>query len=791
MPSVDLSIATDAELLITQVDMAPVGLAPMGRSLIAIAHPDSRIKLRSSAETCLETGAPQRLSVRFDSSPEITMAVRMARSGNGEGVGEGVGRGVQLTGIETTERRRPAQGRSSHRVDELELAKTLLNLVPCTVFVKDAEANFVAGNQRLLDTFGITSNRELFGKNDFDFHPRDEAEIYARIDEQIIRTGQGIRDVEETQTRADGTVEVVQTTKLPIHDDEGNVVGLMGYATDVTEPLRVSEALIASEQRYSLAAKATRDGIWDYDVRAHEIFLTPRCAQLFDVPFSPTPLDWSLVVERLGTEAAQELVDRVTDLVRDPTKPLSYEVPITDSNRETRWLTIVATALVVNDRVTRVVGSVADNTADRLREADWRHKARHDDLTGLINRRALVDAIETAPGAVLYLDLDFFKVVNDSLGHHAGDEMLRAVAKRLQAVVGDDIVFSRLGGDEFAVLLPDACVEAATVMAGAVQDAISAPFKISGLEIYTTASIGIVAGEHVNAEAADVLRDADIALYQAKAAGKAKAVLFESSMQHEAEAELDLQMRIRRAADEMEFALHYQPIFHSLDERVCGVEALLRWTPPGLDMESPARFLPYLEETGLIVEVGAWVIDEGCRQLAEWRTTWPVARDLHLALNVSRVQFTDPNLVATIASAITRHGLRPDDLIVEITETAVSERPVEVHARLEELRSLGVRVAIDDFGVGQSSLSVLYDLPADILKVDRSFIERIEGEGDEPVMGAVLHLARSLGLDTVAEGIESQHQVDWLKANGCTHLQGFLLGRPIPANDVPEFLLRP
>lgn len=671
-------------------------------------------------------------------------------------------------------------------VDELDLALRLLDLSPCSIFVKDRDARFLSVNRVMLERFGFDDGDEIVGLNDFDLHPPDLAETYSAIDRQILQTGVPVHGLEEPQTNADGSFSLLSTSKVPVRDRRGDIVGLMGMSTDVTEPDRVSAALADSEERYALAARATRDGIWDYDVASRTISLSPRCAQILDVPVVNGPFPWDVLAAKLGAHQSDPIPRLVVEAMANPAVPLhlDFEFETTDGSR--RCVKIVGTVVSSSGRPARVVGSAEDITDERRRDAELLRQARHDDLTGLQNRRALVDALAETGGSLLFLDLDSFKVVNDSLGHLAGDRLLIAVAQRLDVVIGDSSSLYRLGGDEFAIVVADPSTQCPLDMASEINHALRLPFTIDGLELYSSASIGIVSDLGDDRDPTELLRDADIALYEAKAAGRATARIFHPSMREQADTALDLQMHIRRAVDRSEFELHYQPIVETQTGEMICVEALLRWRRADGRCEPPSIFLPYLEESRLIVGAGRWVIDNALEQMAEWRRSHPWMAMVQLALNISRVQFESPDLIESICAGLERHGLRPHDLVVEITETAVAERTAELTASLEAMRALGIQVAIDDFGVGQSSLSALYDIPADILKIDRSFVERVSFGTDEPVSRAVITIAGSLGMTTVAEGVETADQLDWLVDHGCDRLQGYLLSRPVTADAVPR-----
>lgn len=675
-------------------------------------------------------------------------------------------------------------------VDELDLAMSTWDLVPCAIFVKDVDAKFVAANRNMLNRFGFDRAEDFVGLDDSHIHPADMAEVYREMDRHLIESGIPLRDVEDWQSGPDGSRFLVVTTKVPVRNRDGDIVGLVGVSTDVTEPTRVSAALADSEERYALAARATRDGIWDYDVRSGSITISPRCAEIFAVPVAEGPLQRALLRRRIGAEQFERMktIVRRVKGTRGETLSLDFEFALDDGS--TRCVNVVGIVVAKQDGSFRIVGSAADTTDERQRQAELRHQALHDDLTGLQNRRALVEALDDASGALLYLDLDSFKVVNDSLGHQAGDELLIALADRLTEVMEKGSALYRLGGDEFAIVLPEGNTAQALDLAWKINDGLRSPFDIEDLEIYTTASIGIISRLDDDRDPSDLLRDADIALYEAKASGKARAEVFEPSMRERAEEALQLQMHIRRAVEESEFELHYQPIVDARTGALTGLEALLRWRRPDGRCDAPSVFLPYLEESKLITNVGRWIFDAACAQMAAWQRDHPAMAETHLALNISRVQFDAPDLVHSISVAVDRHGLEPEHVVIEITETAVTERTPQLTSKLHELRALGFSVAIDDFGVGQSSLSALYDLPADILKIDRSFVERIAAANDEPVTRSVIAIARSLGMTTVAEGVETPTQLAWLTDHGCDRLQGYLLSRPVTVDAVPELHAR-
>ena len=432
----------------------------------------------------------------------------------------------------------------------------------------------------------------------------------------------------------------------------------------------------------------------------------------------------------------------------------------------------------------------------------WRvneHQALHDPLTDLPNRVLLHDRLRHALAfrgrqdvllALLFLDLDNFKETNDRLGHAAGDELLVAVAERLRTCVRPSDTVARLGGDEFAIVLEGLTGPADLARAPErILQAMRSPFIVHGTEAATTASIGISVDVDGTSSVEELLHNADIAMYAAKRAGKARFEFFEPAMHVAALERLDLEADLRRAVAAQEFVLHYQPILSLASERIVGLEALVRWAHPTRGVLGPAEFIKLAEETGLIVAIGGWVMDEACRNAKVWQERYPSATPLTIGVNLSGRQLQDPGLLASVQETLRATGLDPSNLVLEITETVMMQDTDTSVARLEELTRLGVRIAIDDFGTGYSSLSYLRRFPIDILKVDKSFVDGVADDPDAAVLAeAIISFGATLQLGTLAEGIETVDQRDRLQAMGCELGQGFHFAKPLPAAEIDSLL---
>ena len=433
-----------------------------------------------------------------------------------------------------------------------------------------------------------------------------------------------------------------------------------------------------------------------------------------------------------------------------------------------------------------LAASVANLLSWKLNE----HQLLHDALTGLPNRTLLVDrvrgALATADGrmiGVLFVDIDGFKQVNDTSGHGVGDDLLRSVAERLQAVTRPTDTCARVGGDEFGVLLtgldtPNQALQAAERF----RDAINTPMIVAGRSVDLSASIGVAVGTRA-ATPDDLLRNADMAMYAGKRSGKGRAKLYEPAMHAALLREAELDADLRRAIADEEFVLHYQPIVHLGDGTIEGFEALVRWDHPTRGQLPPAEFIDRIEETGLVVSLGSWVVRDACRQLAAWDSLSP-DRALRVSVNVSARQLQDDAFVHVVGAALEDSGLDPGRLTLEITEGSVMQGSWQHVSRLHALRGIGVKLAIDDFGTGYSALSYLRRLPVDVIKIDKSFVDGVlRGPEDRAIAAAVVTLARSLNLSTVAEGIETAGQRDVLADLGCDRGQGYLYSRPLPADE--------
>jgi diguanylate cyclase (GGDEF)-like protein len=448
-----------------------------------------------------------------------------------------------------------------------------------------------------------------------------------------------------------------------------------------------------------------------------------------------------------------------------------------------------------------LAGSITDISARKRAEEELRRAAMHDGLTGLVNRASFLEYLERAVARVqrrpdravglLFLDLDRFKQVNDSLGHLAGDRLLASIARRLQGCVRPGDVLARLGGDEFAVLLDDIRDPTdATRVAERMQEVLHMPFLSEGTEIVVSASIGIAFGGIGLEGPEDLLRDADLAMYRAKATGKARFEVFDVGLRASERARAGLENDLRRALDRGELRVHYQPIVNASDGRIVAFEALARWAHPQRGLLNAASFIPLAEESGTITALGRWVLREALRQLHAWQRDYPASPPLTVSVNLSPREVLQPRLATAVAEALRQADVPAQSLSLEITESLFIDGGETAVATLHELAALGVRLHLDDFGIGYSSLSYLHRFPISAVKIDRYFVNRIDAAECEAIVRSVVELSKRLGMDAIAEGAESDAQSDRLRAIGCRLLQGYACARPMPPNDMEALLAR-
>jgi diguanylate cyclase (GGDEF)-like protein/PAS domain S-box-containing protein len=670
--------------------------------------------------------------------------------------------------------------------------RIIFDSVPALIWYKDTENRILRLNEPAARYLGMKV-KDIEGKSTYDLYP-EFAQKYHEDDLEVIRSGRpklGI--VEQMETSNGGGYRWVQTDKFPYLNEHGEIVGVLVFAMDITERKRAEEATRETAERYALAALGANDGLWDWDLKTNEIYFSPRWKAMlgFSDEIGESPEEW---FNRIHPDDRFRFDGELRAHLGGETPHFMVESRMKHRDGGYRWM--LTRGIAVPDekgQPWRMAGSQTDITERKMAEQRLQHEAIHDVLTGLPNRALFMDLLGRSLGrsrrktdylfAVLFLDLDRFKMINDSLGHLIGDQLLIAMARRLERCLRPGDVVARLGGDEFTILLDDIKdVNDATRIADRIQNELKQPFQLGGQEVFTTASIGIALSASGYERPDDLLRDSDTAMYRAKAMGKACHQVFDSAMHSRAVALLQLETDLRRAMERNEFVLYYQPTVCLRSGRIHGVEALIRWQHPERGLVLPDDFIPHAEETGLIIPIGNWVLEEACKKMREWHRHFP---HLTISVNLSVKQFTQSQLSLQVQNTLYETGLNPNCLMIEITESMLMENPESTATVLEQLKRLDVKIHIDDFGTGYSSLSYLHRFPIDTLKIDRSFVSRMAAVNENlEIVRTIVTLAHNLGMDVIAEGVETAEQLAQLRALKCERAQGYYFSEPVDAHQV-------
>ncbi len=698
---------------------------------------------------------------------------------------------VQMTDI-SEHRAAQESAQTSH-----ERFRSLTAASPSGVFSCDSRGNLDYCNERMLAVTGRPLvdllNRGWWSIIDELDAERVRFEIRAAIrEDRPLETEFRIRTPDNRQ-------RWVWMRSAVVPSREGAPPTYVNTIDDITEEVDAQRALATREAEFRMLAENSSDFLSRHAPDGSYLYASPACFALSG--FTPQEL--------LGTSLHDLAHDEdrlaITEVQARTIESRSPATVIYRGRRKddaVRWFesTVTAVGDAAGD-VVEIVVVTRDITDRKAAEQELSHAALHDSLTGLPNRMLFLDRLglalrrsrrRTGALAVLFLDVDRFKVINDSLGHDAGDRLLIDIAVRVAAALRPADTVARFGGDEFTVLLDDLEDEnEATTIAQRLVDVFAEPFELDDGEAFLQTSIGIAIARIGTETPEELIRDADAAMYRAKDHGKGRFEIFDDQMRADVVARLHTESALRRALERGELRLHYQPTIDVIEQRVVGFEALVRWQHPTRGLLAPSEFIPLAEETGLIVGIGDWVLRQACVDAAQWRLTPAGEPPLTLSVNLSVRQFAQPDLVASISQVLAETGTDPTSVCLEITESAMMESGTDGAAMLLRLKALGVRLAIDDFGTGYSSLAHLRRFPIDVLKIDRTFVDALgRTPQDASIAAAIISLAHALGLQTIAEGIETGDQLDLLAALGCDVAQGFLFARPRPVLEAAELVGR-
>ncbi len=660
----------------------------------------------------------------------------------------------------------------------------------CMVDPDGIVVNWNAGAERIK---GYRAE-EIVGRHFSCFYTEEDraAGLPQRILDQALTAKKG--ESEGWRLRRDGSRFWAHVVIDPIYDETGRLIGFAKITKDLSLRKRQADRLQQLADNLDLALANMSQGLLLFDAGEQLVLCNVRLQEILDIDpavLQPgatlTQILWAVYADpAVPHEYTDETVCRAREKLladlADARDIVTRELPWRG-----RVIQVSHRALPAGGFVT----TVDDVTERRAIEDRIRHLARHDTLTELPNRMTFRERLErvlqqgdaASPCAVLYIDLDRFKPVNDTLGHQVGDLVLQVVAERIRAQLRPDDVEARLGGDEFAVLMGGCTELQAAGLADRLIRAISCPISVKGLQVQVGACVGIAYAPLHGHDPDLLLRNADLALYRAKSAGRGCHRVYEPGMEQVVQQRRDLESDLRAALANQQFSLHYQPIVDTNHNTITGFEALLRWQSPTRGMVAPLDFIPFAEEIGFMSELGHWVLETACREAASWPSP------LKISVNLSPKQFRQADLIDHITATLQRTGLSADRLELEITETAMIDDVRSATKILEQLRALGILIAMDDFGTGYSSLSFLRTLPFTRIKIDRSFVQDVESKPEAlAIIRAVSLLCESLGVAATAEGVETERQAEILRAEGCPELQGFLISRPCPASEVQGWI---
>jgi diguanylate cyclase (GGDEF)-like protein/PAS domain S-box-containing protein len=700
------------------------------------------------------------------------------------------------------------------------LLRTMIDFVPDYLFVKDLEGRFVVANPAVAEDLGHTVDN-LIGKTDFDLHARELAEEFSACEQAVIRSGEPKIDIEEFVITATGRKKWLATSKLPLRDPEGEIVGVVGVSRDISERKRVEIALAEANSRWNFALEGAGQGVWDHNLKTGTAYFSPVWRRMrgigLDDPIDSSREAW---LERVHPDDRERLIEKTDQQNSGQLSGNAFEYR--ERHRDGHYIWIMSRGKPVefdaDGGVARIIGTDTDISSLKRAEAQIaeekeqtyrRHLAalekaqeateaahrlsealaRHDALTGLPNRRVFAEMLDKAVSrarggpvgsCVLIVDLDRFKPINDANGHAAGDDVLREISKRLSDLTRAGDTVARLGGDEFGLILdgiaPELMAETASTLASRISTELARPISVGSQTVQVGASIGISICPDDGTTSDALLRAADMAMYRVKEEGRGDHLFYERQLENVIRERDALEQDVRQAVMGQDIFPFYQPLIHLTDKRLVGFEILARWNHPERGEMEPDVFIPVVENLNLIGEMSCSLLRRACLDACDWPA------DITIAFNVSAMHLSDPLLPVQIQDILTETGFPPERLEIEVSETSLVANIDAARTALVALQAMGMNISLDDFGTGFSSLTNLRELRFKKIKIDQSFISAmLQNPDDSKIVSAVIALADTLGLPVVAEGIERQQELHEIISRGGEYGQGFYFSQAVPA----------
>lgn len=691
-----------------------------------------------------------------------------------------------------------AEGSAQVDMAQMQLEATF-NTIPDPVWLKDINGVYINCNQRFEELYGQQKNN-IIGHTDYDYVPQETADTFRHHDLNAIEAGISLTNEEWLSFAKDGYSGLFETVKTPLRDNNENIVGVIGIARDITEHYKHLKKLQESEIRLQITLESTKIGIWEWDVAGDTWFASPTYHTILGYAPIQGLGDREKELTKVHPDDREMVKSKIGSILNRSETNYYYEARIRHADGHYRWVGVRGKAVEFDQsgKPNRIVGVRMDIDERRRAEEQMNWLAYNDALTGLPNRISLKKQLSAALHAakengdqlaVLFIDLDNFKNINDALGHSVGDALLQMLARRMQKALEDDAIVSRQGGDEFIAVLPDTDIERAKVRAKALIDLFSKPCAIEHYELIVTPSIGISLFPDDGEDHDTLLKCSDVAMYSAKNEGRNNFQFYSQHLQANIERIAFIEAALRRAIEQNELSVVYQPQIELNNHRIIGVEALLRWQHPVLGNISPIEFIPIAEDSGQIINIGEWVLRTAVKQMRQWLDKGiPLSV---IAVNLSALQFRHLNLLSQITKILDEAGLPSEYLELELTERVAMDKPEEAIAIMQMLNKRGIRLSIDDFGTGYSSLNYLKRFPISKLKIDRSFINNVQEDSDDrAIISTIIDLANNLGLLTIAEGVENEQQLEFLRRQGCHQVQGYYYSPPTTAEEIEKMIRR-